>query len=135
MSESILQNMSAPPRSKIVIAPNKESQKYWKCSLDNLPPASPDFALKIAYSFGFNNPNQLIAMVQERLDTYFLPPVATVLPKAVEHQTHPDKLLILGILARSTGHLYMSRRPIRLDPLLLRRTVFISARVVMEEYQ
>ena len=133
MNESLLQNMSAPPRSKIVVAPNKIQLTYWELSLPQLPEASSNFEEELVKQFGFKTPQELIGAVHQTLSTYPLPPIAMITSKASESKVHPDPLLVLGILARSTGNLYMARRPIRLEPILLKKTIFIPTNLLNSE--
>ena len=125
MSESLLQNMSAPPRSKIVVAPNKVQPTYWKLALLDLPEASAGFDLAVVKHFGFHTIHELTCAVQSELARYQLPPIAMIASKASHSKLHPSRLVALGILTRSAGNLYMARRPIRLDPVCLGQTLFI----------
>lgn len=124
MKESLLHNMSAPPRSQVVVAPNKTQPDFWQISLDALPPPSSIFEEDLAQRMGFSSPQMLIEAVEKELLLFRTPPIVLVAKKATQKKLHVNKLLCVGILAKSIGNLYMERRPVRLDPMNLGKTIF-----------
>ena len=78
MSESLLQNMSAPPRSKVVVAPNKTQTDFWQISLDNLPAPGRLFEEELAQLLGFTSAQNLIEAVEKELLLFQMPPIVLV---------------------------------------------------------
>lgn len=110
MDESVLHNMSAPPRSQIVIAPNKTPPAQVLFSLSSIPTKGSYFIDILSHMYGFEGQEELIAADARLHDTLQITPIMTTMSGTENVVAAENPLFIIYILARTTGTLFMKRR-------------------------
>ncbi len=108
-SHSLLQNMSAPPRSQVVIAPHRKERGYTESVSFFLPAIQKNTWEKdLCDITGLNS----LQEIQAQSDHYFLelqPPYAfPIIKRKAGRAVHP--LLSISILSRTIGSLFLARR-------------------------
>ena len=122
-SSSVLHNMSAPPRSKLVIAPHRRGKVLLTVCL---PPLSKDWQTELLRWCGTNSLEETKLLAEQRL-LHFQPPAAMVLIASSAPQVD-DPLLSVAILSRCVGHLFLHRREMELSFQRLSQSVTIADR-------
>ena len=123
-ANSVLQNMSAPPRSKVVIAPHRRKQSELECLSFYLPALK-----KRSWQEDLLEITGLKSLQEvQRLAEYYLvelqpPSVFPIIKRKAGQAVHP--LLSVGILSRTVGNLFLQRRKPELIYAHLSRRVTI----------
>ena len=123
-SHQLLQNMSAPPRSQVVIAPHRKERGYVESLSFYLPAIQKNTWQKDLLDItGLNS----LQEIETQSDIYLLelqPPSAfPIIKRNTGRAVHP--LLSIGILSRTIGSLFLARRVPELSYTRLNRRVTI----------
>ena len=124
--EGLLHNMSAPPRSKIILAPNIQETTFLAFSLDDLPEENADFEenfLRFCQQPSYTALNQKILEVEKTLQ---LPPILTLASPPQKSVPISGLISAIALLVKSSGSLYMQRRKPIFSYPRLSRSVYIS---------
>ena len=125
MSEprSLLHNMSAPPRSKLMIAPHRRGNVLLTFCL---PPLTDEWQEEVLELCAVQSLEELSRAADQRL-LHFQPPAAMSIISSVANQVN-DPLLSVAILSRCVGNLFLHRREMVLSFNRLSQSVTISDR-------
>ena len=120
---SLLHNMSAPPRSKLVIAPHRRGNVLLTFCL---PPLTEDWQKDVLDCCGVDNIEDLKCLAEQRL-LHFRPPAVMSIISSSANQVD-DPLLSVAILSRCIGNLFLHRREMELSLQRLSQSVTVSDR-------
>lgn len=110
MDESALHNMSAPPRSQITIAPNKEPTPQILFALAEIPPKGADYATRLAKWYNFESEEALKQADAQLHQSFAMTPIMTTMSSSENVLTSVPPLICIYVLSRTTGTLFMKRR-------------------------
>ena len=123
--ESLIHNMSAPPRSKIILAPNIQETTFLAFSLLDLPAKQMDFPQQFLQFCGLSSYAQLLERLVHVDRTLRLAPILTLGTPTNTSQDVPGLFTSIALLSRSTGSLYMKRRKPHFSYERLSKTIYI----------
>ena len=124
--ESPLHNMSAPPVSKIVIAPNRQSLPQLRFQLSALPSNDIHFAANLLHQYECENINELVTRCEAVLQELKLAPVINTM-KATKNCILVDApFTTLALMSKTIGTLFLSRRKSQYTYERLKAPIFFS---------
>ena len=130
MSEhrGLLHNMSAPPRSKLVIAPHRRSAVLLTFQLSL---KKEDWLIELLDQCQVDSVEELQKQAEKRLFEFNIPSAMSIIdtPASVVD----DPLLTVAILSRCVGNLFLLRRKMELSYDRLTKSVTISDRRVIQQ--
>ena len=121
--KSLLHNMSAPPRSKLVIAPHRRGNVLLTFCL---PPLTEDWQKDVLEWCDVDNLQELKCFAEQRLLHFHPPAVMSII--SFPANKVDDPLLSVAILSRCVGNLFLHRREMELSRQRLSQSVTISDR-------
>ena len=127
MRESLLHNMSAPPRSRVVVAPNKKTPQQLRFRLEGFPPKGSNYEQRLAEAFGFADVDALLAFdaeLNERLD---ITPIMTTMRFTDNTIQVNTPLINIFVLSRISGTLFMCRRSPEYSFVRMSKKIFLPA--------
>lgn len=133
----LLHNMSAPPRSHVVVAPGIQPQKsrfLW--TTDWLPKDGSSFLVRLCREAGLGAPADPIQRLVEETEALLVrihAPAAAVLSSGTSTRPCADRLLALAVLSRSSDRLFLRARTPRFDHASLARSIAISDPAFFQE--
>ena len=110
MNESLLHNMSAPPRSKVVVAPNRKTPKQLRFRLEKYPPKGPNYEERLAHTFGFADVDDLLQYDEALNEQLDITPILTTMRFTDNTIQVNTPFINLFVLSRISGTLFMQRR-------------------------
>ena len=123
--ESLLHNMSAPPRSKIILAPNIQETTFLSFSLDDLPDENADFAQNFLQFCKHPSYESLTQKLTEVEKTLQLAPILTLASPPSKSIPIEGLFSAVALLVKSTGSLYMQRRKPIFSYTRLSKSIYI----------
>ena len=110
MKESALHNMSAPPRSKIIVAPNRKAIPQLRFRLHEFPTKGAHYAHRLAEMYNFPNLNALLDFDASLMNTLQITPILSTMKFNDNTIQVNTPLINLFVLSRTSGTLFMIRR-------------------------
>jgi hypothetical protein len=125
MDESCLHNMSAPPRSKIIVAPNKKALPQLRFRLHEFPPKGKNYAHRLAEMFHFNNIQALLDFDASLRKKLSITPIMSTIKFNDNTIQVNTPLINLFVLSRTSGTLFMLRRTPEYTYARMSRKIFL----------
>ena len=110
MHESILHNMSAPPRSRVVVAPNRKTPKQLRFRLEGHPPKGPNYEERLAEAFGFASVEDMLQYDEALNEQLEITPILTTMRFTDNTIQVNTPFINIFVLSRISGTLFMQRR-------------------------
>ena len=110
MNESLLHNMSAPPRSKVIVAPNRKTPKQLRFRLDGHPEKGSNYEKRLAKKFGFRSVDDLLQYDEALNEQLDITPILTTMRFTDNTFQVNSPFINLFVLSRVSGTLFMRRR-------------------------
>ena len=123
-NHSVLHNMSAPPKSRLVIAPHRKSSVLLTFQLPFL--SEENWQQKLLLLCAVQDWTELESKAEHQLLMYPIPPAMSIIRSPADIVDNP--LLTVAILSRCVGNLFLLRRQPELLWNRLNQTITISDR-------
>jgi len=124
--ESLLHNMSAPPRSKIIIAPNRKNLPQLRFHCKELPSNDIGFQKNLAKMYSCESFEELIDKCEAVCKELSLPPIINTMKATKAFIQMDAPFTTLALMSRTIGTLYLERRKPQFIYVRLKQPIFFS---------
>ena len=128
-TQSVLHNMSAPPKSRLVIAPHRQSSVLLTFQLSFV--SEDQWQQQLLQQCGVQNWAELQCKTEHQLSMYPPPAAMSIIRNQADIVDNP--LLAVAILSRCVGNLFLLRRQPELSWNRLSQSITISDRQFIQQ--